>query len=885
MAVPGPSSALKRLHELFSGTRSLVVWQCDEPKPQGLEPAKSPPTSVPGPPVAGYLNPNTYFENGLGDPDLNLSHAEAAEEFADKAGKYGDYCRRSTDITMRGGTTSGIVYPLAVCEIARAFRLRNIGGTSAGAIAAAAAAAAELGRIREIEGERLPTTVSSPESVQRGFAGLAEVVRWLTQLDGTRPDTEGESDDEFRLAGLFRPSDPAPGTSGTREAKSAKRRERRLFGLLEPIMRRRNRYQAVWRAALALGRRWCTVGTLVSAGTFALLVVAMRQVVGEPAGDVWGPWGSAWGLSVTGILTILLLVSSAVGVFRLQRASGMKRGLDREIENWTAGTDTKATALYRELLKSHTSAEERRATKGVLVATVIGLVACVATGAALVWIATDRSDMDLGGTVSAALLVLAFTGLWALVSAAFMGVIAWDMNAHFRTRDRYGLFSGDRLVAWIDARLRDLAGQEKPLTFGDLWGIDNNDESRRADKLAHCARARRVNLQLVTTDLAQQRPFLFPFVDNASMKDSLGSQFYVDREDLEPIFPPEVVEMIAPESGGGERAPNTYVCWDEEKGEWGERQLWALPEPWDLPVVFAVRASMALPFLFKAVRVYRLRKPTTVRDDMGRPLEFEPEKALESPMGPEKEIAEELWLSDGGITSNFPVHLFDQSLPEWPTFGLNLGRHPRGFEHQDVWFPEDWQSGVPPYSAVRGTAAGFVAAIVSTARTWRDVMQTNMPSTRGRVAWVRQRAEEGGTNLFMRRETVASMALRGALAGARLRTRFAAPNDNRWKRHKWLRLRAAVSTLDEVCESTAIALPAYRDLFHEAGATEAAGKTWLEEEGLTDEVQLFIPSNGQFWDPAKTLLQNVGKGPDVPDADLRSGAPTPAPEFRQSPRM
>ena len=49
---------------------------------------------------------------------------------------------------MKGGITSGIVYPLAIVEIAKAFRFRNIGGTSAGAIAAAAAAAAELGRCR-----------------------------------------------------------------------------------------------------------------------------------------------------------------------------------------------------------------------------------------------------------------------------------------------------------------------------------------------------------------------------------------------------------------------------------------------------------------------------------------------------------------------------------------------------------------------------------------------------------------------------------------------------------------------------------------------------------------------------------------------------------------
>jgi len=52
------------------------------------------------------------------------------------------------DLVMKGGITSGVVYPLAVCELAKVYRLRSVGGSSAGAIAAAAAAAAELGRDR-----------------------------------------------------------------------------------------------------------------------------------------------------------------------------------------------------------------------------------------------------------------------------------------------------------------------------------------------------------------------------------------------------------------------------------------------------------------------------------------------------------------------------------------------------------------------------------------------------------------------------------------------------------------------------------------------------------------------------------------------------------------
>jgi len=42
--------------------------------------------------------------------------------------------------------TSGIVYPYAVLELAKRYRFRSIGGTSAGAIAAALAAAADYAR-------------------------------------------------------------------------------------------------------------------------------------------------------------------------------------------------------------------------------------------------------------------------------------------------------------------------------------------------------------------------------------------------------------------------------------------------------------------------------------------------------------------------------------------------------------------------------------------------------------------------------------------------------------------------------------------------------------------------------------------------------------------
>lgn len=70
------------------------------------------------------------------------------------------------DIVMKGGITSGVIYPKAVCTLATTYRLRSVGGASAGAIAAAAAAAAELGRATGgfEQLERLPhdITTNSP---------------------------------------------------------------------------------------------------------------------------------------------------------------------------------------------------------------------------------------------------------------------------------------------------------------------------------------------------------------------------------------------------------------------------------------------------------------------------------------------------------------------------------------------------------------------------------------------------------------------------------------------------------------------------------------------------------------------------------------------------
>jgi hypothetical protein len=99
------------------------------------------------------------------------------------------------DIVMKGGITSGVIYPLAVCELAQTYRLRSVGGASAGAIAAAAAAAAEVGRASLAGSGGEATSAESP-SLPAGFLGLAQFPTLLTQE---------QADGQSVLFHLFRP--------------------------------------------------------------------------------------------------------------------------------------------------------------------------------------------------------------------------------------------------------------------------------------------------------------------------------------------------------------------------------------------------------------------------------------------------------------------------------------------------------------------------------------------------------------------------------------------------------------------------------------------------------------------------------------------------------
>ncbi len=84
---------------------------------------------------------------------------------------------KECDIVMKGGITSGLVYPKAIFEIAQKFKFKSIGGTSAGAIAAGLTAAAEYRRTNgDVDGfnilSTLPDILSKVENKQTKLISL-----------------------------------------------------------------------------------------------------------------------------------------------------------------------------------------------------------------------------------------------------------------------------------------------------------------------------------------------------------------------------------------------------------------------------------------------------------------------------------------------------------------------------------------------------------------------------------------------------------------------------------------------------------------------------------------------------------------------------------------
>jgi hypothetical protein len=158
------------------------------------------------------------------------------------------------------------------------------------------------------------------------------------------------------------------------------------------------------------------------------------------------------------------------------------------------------------------------------------------------------------------------------------------------------------------------------------------------------------------------------------------------------------------------------------------------------------------------------------------------------------------WFSDGGLTSNFPIHFFDAPLPLRPTFGIDLvpasvamgdvsedkravtGLRPGGEPIEQtaegcwksIYMPGTNASGIG--SAARfdkfTSIGGFFSALFDTARNWADTELMAMPGYRDRIVHIALSEDEGGLNLNMPSGLIEDLGERGKCAGELLAARF-----------------------------------------------------------------------------------------------------------------
>jgi predicted acylesterase/phospholipase RssA len=403
------------------------------------------------------------------------------------------------------------------------------------------------------------------------------------------------------------------------------------------------------------------------------------------------------------------------------------------------------------------------------IAAVIGAI----PGVALAITATNVGKRDV---LLAAFVLLAVATVVAGMTIAIGIALVRDLFKQL-PKNFYGMVTGvddaDRtsmnaLCTWLTQELELTAGLEPgkvPLTFGMLWRAkDDVAQPGRAEKPAGAD----VSLDMITTNVTWGRPYQFP---NAVT-------FFFDPAEMKRFFPDHVVDWMTARA----RAPR-----DDEKALFAANAPGKLPLPLagDLPVIVATRMSLAFPVLLSAVPLWA--PDSSAAGANGVPLE-------------------RCWFSDGGISSNFPLTLFDAPLAQWPTFGIDLEPFPpkrsqQADESKNVGMPPDNAAGTLPTFSRFDALPGFFSAILNAMQNWNDNTQSRLPGYRDRIVTVYLSDDEGGLNLDMPPAVLGRLRARGSAAGALLAKRFKDPSvlapdgvGMNWENHRWLRYRSAMGS-------------------------------------------------------------------------------------------
>lgn len=455
----------------------------------------------------------------------------------------------------------------------------------------------------------------------------------------------------------------------------------------------------------------------------------------------------------------------------------------------------------------------------LLVGGLIGATAAAATVTLLTFVFMWTPEQWSRATLTLATVICAAAGA---VGAMYGGVsaILSDIREGI-VANTFGLCKGaavegsgaEGLTDWLHEGIQRSAGlkaTDPPLTFRDLWNAPRfPGDLRRRCAASDPPERRSIDLQMITTNVTHGRPYRLPLADRTS-------RLFFRPGELEGYFPAAVLKALT--DAARPYAPEGPPGREPDAQEATARGLYELPGA-DMPLAVAARLSLSFPILFSAVPLWAID--------------------YEAPRG-ERTLRRCLF-SDGGVASNFPIHLFDAAVPSWPTFGFWLDRrkpYDYGPGRNDIWLPRFIDEGhgdgwyrfdpqarpVPPHPAPPrpdgqpfrssisddvpefgngslGVLAGLLSSIVAGAKDWRDNTTMRLPHMRNRIVRMMLRPDEGGLHIGMPRAQILQMAsCYGIAAGREFVDRFAEEAGQAsvaWREQRWVRFNLLVNGLRE----------------------------------------------------------------------------------------
>lgn len=359
----------------------------------------------------------------------------------------------------------------------------------------------------------------------------------------------------------------------------------------------------------------------------------------------------------------------------------------------------------------------------------------------------------LVGLFASGFSALLFLTLTLILSVAFK---VWRLVKDELPKEGFGMCPGlkqpghnqEALTSWMHHHLEKTAGAEhrgegRPLCVGDL-------------------ETHKIELAAMTTDLSSGRPFRLP------LKTKI---YFFSRCEFDRLFPPDVVAYLC-----GCQEPRPARAWDDDDVP---SDLYRLPIGDDFPLLLIARMSLSFPLLISGVPLYRL-------DYVNKVAKNRTEKGAKKDQAPMRRVL----FSDGGISSNFPIHFFDALLPRRPTFGISLGVRGEHDEGECVKLvTKNTSSANLPINPVSNLLL-FAGSILRTAMNWQDTLQSQLPGYADRIVEVKLDPKtEGGLNLDMSETTIARLVERGGKAADKLIDNFS------FDTHRYTRTLAMVPKL------------------------------------------------------------------------------------------